>query len=612
MCGIVGYSGSKSAETVLLVGLKKLEYRGYDSAGLAIMDGGELVIQKTQGKIEALEKLLQSKNVRGQTGIGHTRWATHGEPSRLNSHPHTNRDGSISVVHNGIIENYGALKKELQSEGFIFASFTDTEVIPHLIDKYMKDGFELKVAFYKALQRLEGKYAIAMISDREPDKVFFARNGNPLLIGRDPARNEFLLSSDIPALVPIAKEYMPLADEQWGFFTKESLELYDWDGEVVEPEFHEMELTEKDVEKGDYEHYMLKEIYEQPAMIQKIIRERIDERGHILFHEMKMSRESLAKINRISIQACGTSLNAGMIGKLYFEQFSRIFTDADYSSEFRYRNPVMNVDTLVIGISQSGETGDTLAGLHEAKASFLPVISFLNNLHSTMARESDAIVDLMAGPEIGVASTKAYTAEVFNLFLFSIFLSSIKWILPKEEREKIIQEVHELPEKMETVLKNVEPIKEIAQFLKDSKDTIFLGRTFNYPSALEGALKLKEISYIHASGYAGGEFKHGPIALVSEQVPVIVIVPQGAIHQKMLSNLEEVKARKGKIISVITEGDEEIKALSDFSLEIPPVIEPLSPILTALPLQLLAYYTALYRGCDVDQPRNLAKSVTVE
>lgn len=609
MCGIVGYVGSKSVESVLLNGLKKLEYRGYDSAGMAALDGGELSMRKALGKIVELEKQLKTRPISGTHGIAHTRWATHGEPSTLNAHPHSNKEASIAIVHNGVFENYAKLRTELMDDGYIFVSETDTEVAPHLMEKYIKEGYSVEEAFVRMLKRLEGQYAIAAISEKAPGKIFFARKGSPLILAH--GNNEYLLASDLPAVVPIAREAIYLKDEEWGVITKDSLSLFKLDGSEVAPQWEKVTIEEKDIDKGDFDYLMLKEIYEQPDVFERIFAARLDD-TFIHFPELQFGKEYLARIGRVLIQACGTSLNAGMIGRMYLEQYAHISAETDYSSEWRYRNPLTSGDSLVVGISQSGETADTLAGLREAKAKFMRVLSFLNNINSTMARESDAMINLMAGPEIGVASTKAFTAQVLNLLFFSLYVGSIKWIMPAEERRQILEEIRSLPQKMRQTLKEHESIRQIAEFLKDKNDTIFLGRTYNYPSALEGALKLKEISYIHASGYAGGEFKHGPLALVSDNVPVVVIAPQGEIRSKMISNLKEVQSRKGKIISIITEGDEEIKKESDFYVEIPPCIESISPLLVAIPLQLLAYYTAIARGCDVDKPRNLAKSVTVE
>ena len=615
MCGIIGYIGPKVISSVLLVGLHKLEYRGYDSAGLAVLEKDELIIKKTPGKIASLEEAIKNQIFDGSCGIGHTRWATHGEPNALNAHPHCNTSKKISVVHNGIIENFFDLKNELIDHGYVFISETDTEVIPHLIDKFKNNGHETQVAFHKTLQKLEGKFAISMISEDEPNRMYFARNGASLIIAQNidhEGNLEGFISSDLPAIIPIAKNYHYLQDGEWGYFDTQRCHYFDWDGKPKEQEFKKLELTLKNFDKGDYPHFMLKEIYEQPKVIENILKKRVNDQNEVFFDDMLLTPEYLFKVGQIIIQACGTSLNAGLVGKIYLENHSKIHTNADFSSEFRYRNPVLGGDTLVVGISQSGETADTLAGLHSAKSKFLKVISFLNNEESTMARDSDAVIALHAGQEIGVASTKAYIAEVVNLFLFSIYLGGIKWTLPKKEKETLIDELRKLPEKISLVLENIDSIREIANYLKEVSDTIFLGRFHNYPTALEGALKLKELSYIHASGYAAGEFKHGPIALVTKDVPVVVIVPYGDLRTKMISNLLEVKARQGKIISIISEGDDQVKKMSDYFIEIPHTPEYLSPILSAVPLQLLAYYTAIYRGCDVDQPRNLAKSVTVE
>ncbi len=611
MCGIVGYIGPKAIDSFLIVGLKKLEYRGYDSAGIAVIDRGELVISKRPGKISDLEEELKNNKLVGSVGIGHTRWATHGEPTQVNAHPHTNSGGNIALVHNGIVENYHNLKKRLSSMGYVFRSETDTEVIAHLIDYHMKHHHDFEKSFLQTIHELEGKYSIAVISEMHPDRIYFVRNGAPLIVARNDSGETFL-ASDLPALVPIATDAYYLDDLQWGYMSQGNIRFFSWEGVEFDPVFEKIEMRPEELDRGEYPHYMLKEIYEQPGIIRNLLSMRLNEKKEISFEELKISDDYLKEIGRVIIQASGTSLIAGLVGKNYLEQYAQIYTDADFSSEFRYRNPVMGGDTLVVGISQSGETADTIAGIHEAKSKFLKVLSFLNNMNSTMARESDGVINLHAGPEIGVASTKAYTAQLISLYLFSLFLARVKGAMTTQQIEPLLNEAHTLPEKMELILNNIEPIQKIANFLTDKHDAIFLGRTYNYPTALEGALKLKEISYIHASGYAAGEFKHGPIALVAEEVPVIVIVPDSEIRTKILSNLLEVKARRGTIISIITEGDQEIIDLSDYYIEIPKADESISPILAVLPLQLLAYYTALYRGCNVDKPRNLAKSVTVE
>ena len=610
MCGIVGYAGNKSVESVLMVGLACLEYRGYDSAGIAVIDNDELEIRKEKGKIKALEALLKEKPVRGNVGVGHTRWATHGEPSQINAHPHTNEKQTIAVVHNGIIENYMQLKVKLQSIGYIFLSNTDTEVISHLLSMELSSKKTIKEAFLSLFKTIQGKWAIAAVFEKEPDKVYFAQDGAPLLIGK--GKKEYFLASDLSALVRNSTEVCYIKPKQWGYFSKEELTLFDFDGNDIVPEMKKQEAKWEDVDKGGFPHYMIKEIYEQAGIFRKIIDRRIKENGELDFSEMGLSKEILSKVNRIVIQAAGTSLHSGMIGKHYLEQFTKIQTDTEMSSEFRYRNPVVEGDTLIIAISQSGETADTLASIHEAKAKFLKVLSMVNNVNSTIARESDAFVDTCAGMEIGVASTKAFTAQVLHLLLFAMYFSTIKWMMSDELRKELIDEIKQLPTKIEYILNKASEIEKWALDFVNTKDFVFLGRTYNHPIALEGALKLKEISYIHASGYAGGEFKHGPIALITNEVPVVCIANKSEIYPKMISNIQEIKARNGKIISIVTEGDVEAKSLSDYCFEVPACHEFLSPILNVIPLQLLSYYVAIARGCTPDQPRNLAKSVTVE
>lgn len=610
MCGIVGYAGSKNVESVLIVGLACLEYRGYDSAGIAVLDNDEIIIRKEKGKIKALESLLKEKPVNGNVGVGHTRWATHGEPSKINAHPHTNEKQNIAVVHNGIIENYIELKNNLQAKGYRFVSSTDTEIIPHLLNEEIKSGKNIEQALISIFKRIVGKWAIAVIVESEPEKIFFAQDGAPLLIGK--GKKEYFLASDLSALIRNCEEVSYLNQKQWGFFTKDSLKLFNFEGEEIIPEFKKQNLTWEDVDKGGYEHYMLKEIHEQANIFRRVIEKRITENNEIEFTEFNSSKEFLTKVNRFVIQAAGTSLHSGMIGKHYLEQFARIQTDTDMSSEFRYRNPVVEGDTMIIAISQSGETADTLASVHEAKAKFLKVISMVNNTNSTIARESNAFIDTYAGVEIGVASTKAFTAQVLHLFLFSIYLARLKWMITDEVMADLIAEIKSLPTKIESILQKASEIKNWANDFVNSKDFVFLGRTYNHPIALEGALKLKEISYIHASGYAGGEFKHGPIALITNEVPVVCIANKSDIYTKMISNIQEIKARKGKIISIVTEGDVDAKSMSDYCFEIPETSDFLSPILTVIPLQLLSYYVSVARSCNPDQPRNLAKAVTVE
>ena len=610
MCGIVAYIGPKSVQSVLLIGLTRLEYRGYDSAGIAVIDKGEMKLCKEKGKIRDLEKLLHNRHLNGSVGIAHTRWATHGEPNRINAHPQTDARGKISVVHNGIIENHYGIRHQYIQKGHIFHSQTDTEIIPHIMSEYIQNGFSIPEALQKTLEKLEGRYAFTLLSENEPERIYFARNGSPLIFGK--GIEECFLASDVSAIIPGAREQVIIDNEQWGWITKEGLKLFNFEGEELTPEMSRIDLEVKDLDKGGYEHFMLKEIFEQPDMFRRIISKRISNGSKVNFPELTLPRDYLGRVSRVLITSAGTSWHAGLLGKVYLERFARVATEVDLSSEFRYRNPVAEGDTLVMAISQSGETADTIAGIFEAKAKFCRVLSFVNNVNSTISRESDSYLDLLAGVEIGVASTKAYTAQLISLLLYSLFLGGIKWIASKEDRTVIFEEIRKLPEKMERILDRADEIKMWAEDFKDTKDFIFLGRSYNHPTALEGALKLKEISYIHASGYAGGEFKHGPIALITDQVPVVCLAPQTEIFDKMLSNIEEVRARKGKIISIYTEGDKKTPELSDYSFSIPECPDYLSPILAVIPLQLLAYYVAIIKGAEPDQPRNLAKSVTVE
>jgi len=608
MCGIVGYIGDKDVSSVLMSGLWKLEYRGYDSSGIAVIDDGDLKVRKSFGKLMKLQELLQKEPVGGSLGIGHTRWATHGEPSDQNAHPQTDCSGKIAVVHNGIIENYYTLKEELTKKRHIFKSTTDTEVIAHLIEEEFRG--DLKEAVLRAVEKLKGSFAIAVISEDQPDRIVAYRKGSPLIIGL--GRNENLLASDIPAVIGHTKEVVILEDDEMAVLKKEGVEFYTKDGKRIEKQVQEVPWKPDDMNKGEFPHYMLKEIYEQPEVIRRNISLRIRNKKIDLGEEFNFTPDELARVNRIIIQACGTSWHAGYIGKYLLEDIARVHTEVDISSEFRYRNPVVNGETLVIAISQSGETADTLAGIREAKAKFLKVLSIVNVLGSTIARESDGVIYINAGPEIGVASTKAFTAQVFNVYMFTLYLARLKWTIQKEEMLKRLSELEGLPDAIERILKRDDVIRGIAERFKDKKHFIFLGRGINYPTALEGALKLKEISYIHATGYPAGELKHGPLALVDESMPVVAIATRSSVYEKMLNNLEEVKSRGGVVISVVTEGDERAKAVSDYTIEVPEVPEYLSPIVNVVPLQLLAYHIAALNGRDVDKPRNLAKSVTVE
>ena len=612
MCGIIAYIGSKSVESVILVCLTRLEYRGYDSAGIAVLNNGELQVRKAVGKIKELEMHLQAHPVTGNIGIGHTRWATHGEANQINAHPHTDSQKNLAVAHNGIIENYYELRHEMLGKGYVFHSETDTEVIPYLIEDKMKEGASIEDALHHSISRLKGRYAFVLISDSQDKKLFFACDGSPLIYAK--GENDVFLSSDIPAVVPLAKENYYIRSGEWGWIKDDGeLVLFDKKKSPKTYETHQIKIEAKDTEKNNFPHFMLKEIFEQPKIIRSIIEKRIclDE-AKVLFPEKESDNSYLGRLSRIVLISAGTSWHAALVGKHYLENIAKITTEVDISSEFRYRNPIVSGDTKVLAISQSGETADTLASIYEAKAKFLRVIAFVNNTYSTIAREANAYVDLLAGPEIGVASTKAYTAQVLHLILYASFLSEIRWVSKKEERKKLYSEIKKLPEQIEEILSQADIIKQWACDFKQSKDFVFLGRGLNHATALEGALKLKELSYIHASGYAGGEFKHGPIALITDQVPVVCIATKCETYEKMLSNIQEVKARKGKIITISSKGDEKIPTLADYNFSIPECIPLLSPILSVIPLQLLSYYVAVERGCQPDQPRNLAKSVTVE
>jgi len=607
MCGIVGYIGDKPAESVLLVGLERLKYRGYDSAGVAIIDDGDIIIRKSAGKLRVLDEILKENPVNGTIGIGHTRWATHGGPSTVNAHPHNDCKNKFAIVHNGIIENYALLKERLIQNGHIFKSETDTEVIVHLIEENYNGNFLESVV--KTVSQLDGSFALAIISEYHPSSMVAVRKGSPLIVGKGDGEN--FIASDIPALVNLTKRIYYLDDKEIAVITRDDIQFYDFSGKEIKKEEKNISITDKLVDKSEYEHYMLKEIMEQPDIVASIIRERISGE-EILFNKLNFDNNYLVKIGRIIIQAAGTSWHAGLLGKFFIEGFARIHTEVDISSEFRYRNPVIEGDTLVVAISQSGETADTIAGLREAKSKFIKVLGICNNMASTIARESDAVIDIMAGPEIGVASTKAYIAQVVSLFLFSLYMGKIKWALQPEDINMYINELKKIPEKIKEIVDKKDEIERLAEQYYNRNNFIFLGRSYNYPTAFEGALKLKEISYIHSTGYQAGEFKHGPIALIDENVPVVCIATQGEIYNKMVSNIQEVKSRDGNIIVIATEGDKQIQKFSDKVIYVPNTIDILSPILNVVPLQLLSYYIALKRGCDVDQPRNLAKSVTVE
>ncbi len=608
MCGIVGYVGPKQATPLLMEGLKRLEYRGYDSAGVAVIVDGRLVVQKSAGRIATLETLLNRTPLRGTTGIAHTRWATHGAPTTKNAHPHTDCSDTVAVIHNGIIENSGALRTMLRERGHKFVSETDTEVIAHLIEQFYAGTLEDAVG--AALRELEGAYGIAVISAREPGTIVAARKGSPLLIGVGDGEN--FVASDASAVLAHTRSVVYLDDGELAVVRATGYQLKDRHATPLTKEISQIDWDLATIERGGYAHFMLKEICEQPESLRNTLRGRLlEEEGTARLGGLNMTDEQLGRIERIVITACGTSWHAGLVGEYMLEEVARLPVETEYASEFRYRNPLVDDRTLVIVISQSGETADTLAALREAKRRGARVIGIVNQVGSTIAREVDGGIFLHAGPEIGVASTKAFTSQIAALALFTLKLGRLRALSILQGRE-IVGALRRLPEQLEAVLAKQAEIEALAERYVRVANVLYLGRGYNFPVALEGALKLKEISYIHAEGYPAAEMKHGPIALIDELMPVIFIAPRDGVHAKIVSNIEEVRARGGRVIAVVTEGDTTITPLVDHVITIPETMDMLTPILTSVPLQLLAYYVAVRRGCNVDQPRNLAKSVTVE
>jgi len=608
MCGIVGYIGHRDAVPVLIGGLRRLEYRGYDSAGVAVVTNGRVSVRKRVGKLRVLAEDLEKAPLPGKVGVGHTRWATHGAPSEVNSHPHSDNSGSIHLVHNGIIENYQSLKDRLIAEGHTFRSQTDTEVVAHLVGKHYRG--DLAAAVRKALKEVEGAYAIGVVCDHEPDVLVAARCGSPLIVGLGEGEN--FIASDVPAILNHTRRIIYLDDHEVIRITKDGVTVTDLDGNVVEKPVHTIEWDASAAEKGGFPHFMLKEIHEQPRVIRDTLRGRFAPDGKITLDDMRISDDELRAVKKIVIISCGTAWHAGLVGKYLLENFVRIPCEVDLSSEFRYRNPLVDESTLVMTVTQSGETADTLAGLREARRRGAKVVSICNVVGSSIARESDGVIYQHAGPEIGVASTKAYTSQVTCFVLFTIYLGRLRGTLSEGDIAEMVAQLRELPGKIEKVLEDQSAVLECAEKYHTAQSSLYLGRSYNFPSALEGALKLKEISYIHAEGYAAGEMKHGPIALVDPSLPVVCVCVSSAVYDKMVSNIQEIRARSGKVIAVATEGDTAILAHADDVLYVPETPEYLSPIVVAVPLQLLAYHIAVRRGCDVDQPRNLAKSVTVE
>jgi glucosamine--fructose-6-phosphate aminotransferase (isomerizing) len=636
MCGIIGYIGRKEANEVILDGLKRLEYRGYDSAGLAILSGGTIHRSKVSGKIAALEERISSRDFTGTLGIGHTRWATHGEPSQVNAHPHFDCTGRIALVHNGIIENYYELKADLLARGHVFASETDSEVVAHLIEEQYNGSME--DALRKALRLVRGSFALAVISREEPDTIFGARLNCPLIVGvgdgagsaggsgggsseegrpgaaREAClEREYFLASDIPAILPYTKKIIYMGEGEIVSLSRRGVRIVDLGGNLLAREASTITWSLEQAEKSGHPHFMLKEIHEQPEAIEKTLLDKLDgTRGRVFFKDLALGEAYFRSVERIITVSCGTAYHAGLVAKYAIEDLARIPVQPEMASEFRYGSPVLGERTLVLAITQSGETADTLAGVREARRRGSKVVTVCNVVGSSIPRESDVVLYTHAGPEIGVASTKAYTTQLVTVILLAAYLGELRDVLDRERAKSLIEEVTRLPALARTVLETEPLIVDIAHKFKDPTTYLYIGRRYNFPTAFEGALKLKEISYIHAEGYGAGEMKHGPIALVEESFPTVALAPKGRVYEKMISNIQEIRARRGKVIAVATEGDEEIRKHVDYVIPLPEMSEMLSPVIAVIPLQLLAYHIAVLRGCDVDQPRNLAKSVTVE
>ncbi|HHP7242168.1 MAG TPA: glutamine--fructose-6-phosphate transaminase (isomerizing) [Cyclobacteriaceae bacterium] len=612
MCGIVAYKGNKTAYPILINGLKRLEYRGYDSAGIAVNDGINVHLFKKKGKVKDLEAFIESSTIKGSIGIGHTRWATHGEPNDVNAHPHTSSNGNISIIHNGIIENYQTLKKELINKGYHFNSDTDTEVLATFIeDIQQKSTVTIEEAVRLALNEVVGAYALAIMSKDNPDLLIAARKGSPLVIGLGKA--EFFIASDATPIIEYTNEVVYLNDEEIAIIDNDGLNIKTISDIPQTPYIQTLEMEMDAIEKGGFEHFMLKEIFEQPYSVADCMRGRLNaSTGRLILGGIREYANALENANRIILVACGTSWHAGLVAEYLLEDLCRIPVEVEYASEFRYRNPIINEGDVVIAISQSGETADTLAAIELAKSKGAIILGVVNTVGSSIARISHEGAYLHAGPEIGVASTKAFTAQITVLNMIAIKLAYNRGTIKEQEYKKLLVHLEMIPKNIEKVLESNSKIEFIAELFKDSRNFLYLGRGYNFPVALEGALKLKEISYIHAEGYPAAEMKHGPIALIDENMPVVFIATKDKSYEKIISNIQEVKARKGVVIAIVTEGDEEIKDMADFLIEVPGTHEALIPILSVIPLQLLSYHIAIMRGCNVDQPRNLAKSVTVE
>jgi glucosamine--fructose-6-phosphate aminotransferase (isomerizing) len=609
MCGIVGYTGGQDATSIIIEGLRKLEYRGYDSAGICTITDGKARIKRSEGKLINLERLLQSDPIEGTVGIGHTRWATHGRPSEINAHPH--KAGSVVVVHNGIIENYLQLRDQLKAAGHVFKSETDTEVISHLIQSRLASAGSFEAAVREALAQLEGAYAVCIVCEDEPDVLIAAKLGAPMVVGL--GEGEYFIASDIPAILAHTRSMIFLEDGEVAVFRGGKVGFSSISGEPLEKTPRHIDWSPHMAEKGGYRHFMLKEIFEQPRAVRDTIAGRLREvEGDVYLENLEMSDAELNDINRVCIIACGTSWHAALVGKFLIEEHCRVPVEVDIASEFRYRNPVIDKHTLVMLISQSGETADTLAAMRESRRRGGKCVAICNVVDSSIAREADGVIYTHAGPEIGVASTKAFVTQLIALYLFTIRLGRSRGAMDVAQGRKLISAIVRVPSLMEEALKLNDQVEKVARNYMAARDFLYLGRGMNYPIALEGALKLKEISYIHAEGYAAGEMKHGPIALIDEHMPVVVLVPKGTNYEKVCSNMEEVIARGGRVIAVCSAGDAEVREKAEVALEIPVDGEEVTPIIISIPMQLLAYHVAVLKGTDVDQPRNLAKSVTVE
>jgi glucosamine--fructose-6-phosphate aminotransferase (isomerizing) len=609
MCGIVGYIGKRNAIPILVDGLKRLEYRGYDSAGIAFINKNKIDIKRSAGKIKELDNSIKHESLNSFLGVGHTRWATHGKPSEQNAHPH--KADSVVLVHNGIIENYLDLKTELKKNGHVFSSETDTEVISHLISSYTHEGYDIKQATQEAIKQLQGAFALGIISEREPDKIIAVRKDSPLIIGL--GNEEFFIASDIPAFLNHTRDVIILENNEMAVLTHEGVSVFDVHDNPIQKKIMNISWSPALAEKGGYKHFMLKEIYEQPRAIMDTIRGRFSlESGDINLEEFSLKASELQRLNKVYLIACGTSWHAALAGKYMIEAMAKIPAEVDIASEFRYRDPLIPRDTIAIVITQSGETADTLAAQREAQKKGARVLSICNVVGSTSSREAESVFFTHSGPEIGVASTKAFTTQLVSLYLFSVAAAKAKGLLDQNKATELLNDLLLLPEKVENTLKLDDQIVNIAKIYFQVNDFLYLGRGINYPIALEGALKLKEISYIHAEGYPAGEMKHGPIALIDDNMPVLVLAAEDRVYEKILSNIEEVKSRGGKVIALAAEGNTNLSSLVQQVIFVPQTNNYLATILFAVPLQLLAYHIAVLRGCDVDQPRNLAKSVTVE